>query len=408
MTAETLGRLGGHSMSALSQAMSHVRNAEVIQAMGMLGDCLRLWGKENADALKAQADANNRNALLTGLSKFLRLSLQISILGWGAYLALQTEVTAGMMIAASIIAGRALAPVEGAIEGWKSAVQARQAYARVRGTLAAAGQEVPRIELPQPEGRLDVEQLSYMVPGQSRPILNQISFSLEPGDSVAVIGATGAGKSTLARLIVGALSPTTGCVRLDGTDVRNWDREQFGANIGYLPQDIELFPGSVAQNIARMKPEPASSDIVAAAELGCVHELISRMPGGYETQIGADGAPLSGGQRQRVGLARAFFGGPRLVVLDEPNANLDGDGEEALSRSLGNAKAAGITVFAITQRSALLRSVDKILLLQNGQVEGFGPRDEILGQLVRSQKAQPKVTGAAVAPKNPGAAAEQS
>lgn len=393
VTAEPLGRLGGHSMSALSQATSHVRNAEVIQAMGMLGDCLRLWGRENADVLKAQADANDRNAMLTGLSKFLRLCLQISILGWGAYLALQTEVTAGMMIAASIIAGRALAPMEGAIEGWKSAVQARHAYGRVRQTLAAMGEALPRIELPDPQGRLSVEQLSYMVPGQSRPILHDVSFELEPGDSVAVIGATGAGKSTLARLIVGALTPSTGCVRLDGTDVRNWDRAQFGANIGYLPQDIELFPGSVSQNIARMKPEPASSDIVAAAELGCVHDLISRMPNGYETMIGADGAPLSGGQRQRVALARVFFGGPRFVVLDEPNANLDGDGEEALSTALKNAKEANITVFAITQRSALLRSVDKILLLQQGQVQGFGPRDEILGQLVRSQQSQTQVEG---------------
>ena len=387
LTAKPLARLGGHGRSAFAQAEGHARNAEVIQAMGMAADCLRLWGRENAEALRAQADANDRNAAITGVSKFLRLCLQIAMLGWGAYLTLQAELTAGMMIAASIIAGRALAPIEGAIEGWRSAVQARHAYGRVTALLAERPAEAARLPLPAPEGRLSVEGLTVLLPGRRRPILNEISFALAPGESLAVIGATGAGKSTLARLIVGALAPTAGCVRLDGTDVRHWSREQFGAHVGYLPQDVELFPATVAANVARLKPDPDPEAIVAAAELACVHALISQLPEGYATAIAADGAPLSGGQRQRVALARAFFGAPRLVVLDEPNANLDGDGEAALSAALGKAGELGITVVTVTQRPAVLRAVDKILLLQDGAIETFGPRDEVMARLMRSQQS---------------------
>lgn len=393
LTAKPMALLGGHSMAALARAQAQARNAEVIHAMGMLASCVRLWGVENARALKAQADANDRNALMTGLSKFLRMGIQISILGWGAHLALQGELTAGMMIAASIIAGRALAPIEGAIEGWRSTINARNAYHRVQAILETSRNQIEQLELPKPDGAISVENLIYMVPGRRQPIVSQISFNLEPGESLAIIGATGAGKSTLARLMIGALEPTAGCVRLSGMDVRNWDRGQFGENVGYLPQDVELFPGTIAENIARNRQEVPAEEIVHASKLAGVHSLISQFPEGYQTRIELDGSPLSGGQRQRIGLARALFGNPCFVVLDEPNSSLDGEGEAALSEALKAARQQGATVVTVTQRPAVLQLADKVMLLQGGQIEGFGPRAEMLTRLVHAQKAH-KVAGA--------------
>lgn len=387
VTAKPLALLGGHSMTALARAQAQARNAEVIHAMGMLASCVRLWGDENAKALKAQADANDRNALMTSLSKFLRMGIQISILGWGAHLALQGELTAGMMIAASIIAGRALAPIEGAIEGWRSTINARNAYLRVRAILEASLNQTEKLELPQPDGAISVENLIYIVPGKREPIVQDVNFGLEPGESLAIIGATGAGKSTLARLMIGALDPTAGCVRLSSMDVRNWDREQFGENVGYLPQDVELFPGTIAENIARNRLDVPAEEIVQASKLAGVHSLISQFPEGYQTRIELDGSPLSGGQRQRIGLARAFFGNPCFVVLDEPNSSLDGEGEAALSNALRAAKQQGATVVTVTQRPAVLQLADKVMLLQGGRIEAFGPRAEMLTRLVHAQKA---------------------
>lgn len=384
-TAKPLALVDGHAMRAHAQAEGQARNREVIRAMGMIGDCMALWGKENAQGLKAQALAGDRNATWSGLSKFLRLALQIAILGWGAFLALGGELTAGMIIAASIVAGRGLAPIVGSIEAWRSAVQANGAYRRVTHLLQMSSEDVARTELPVPKGKVKAERLLLVPAGQREPVLQDISFEIEPGESIAIIGPTGAGKSTLARMMVGALEPSSGCVRLDGVDVRHWDRTQFGRHVGYLPQDVELLPGTVASNIARMRGDASSAQIVEAAQLACVHELIAGLPQAYETDIRI--IPLSGGQKQRVALARAFFGSPSFIVLDEPNANLDSEGEEALAEALRNAKEKGITVVTITQRPAVLRSADKVMVMKGGRIEAFVPRDEVLGRLMPVHKA---------------------
>jgi ATP-binding cassette subfamily C protein len=360
------------------QADAMARNAQVINAMGMIPESVVIWGRETAESLKAQVLAQDRNILMSGLSKLVRLSTQIAILGWGAWLSLNHELTGGMVIAASIVAGRALAPVEGTIEGWRSFVAARAAYARIRALLLNSPLNLERLRLPQPSGRLTVERVLYVPPPNKKVILNGINFTLEPGEVLAIVGASGTGKSTLGRMLVGSITPTAGAVRLDAMDLRNWDPRQFGESVGYLPQDVQLFPGTIKANIARMRDDATDDQVFEAADMADVHHMISQFAQGYETIVAMDGSPLSGGQKQRIGLARAFFGDPRLVVLDEPNSNLDNPGEQALARALKRAKERRITVVAITQRPALLRSVDKIMLLKDGSVQAFGARDEIL------------------------------
>jgi ATP-binding cassette subfamily C protein len=283
-----------------------------------------------------------------------------------------------MIIAASIVGSRALAPLEGTIEGWRNFVQARTAYARIKTLLQNSPLNFERLRLPRPEGRLSVERILYVPPPTKKVILNGISFQLEPGESLAIIGASGTGKSTLARMLVGSIIPTAGNVRFDMMDLRNWDPRQFGENVGYLPQDVQLFPASVKANIARMREDATDEAIYDAAEMADVHEMISEFAQGYETQVAMDGSPLSGGQKQRIGLARAFFGNPRLMVLDEPNSNLDSRGELALAKALLRAKKKELTVVTITQRPSLLRSVDKIMILNNGSVQAFGKRDDVI------------------------------
>jgi ATP-binding cassette subfamily C protein len=330
------------------------------------------------ESLKAQVAGHDLNIIMTGISKFLRLGTQITILGWGAYLALESELTGGMIIAASIVASRALAPLEGTIEGWRHFVQARSAYNRIKTLLQNSPLNLERLRLPRPEGRLSVERILYVPPPNKKVILNGISFQLEPGESLAIVGPSGTGKTMLARMLVGSIIPTAGNVRLDMMDLRNWDPRQFGESVGYLPQEVQLFPASIKANIARMRSDAIDEDIFDAAETADVHEMISELAQGYETVIGMDGSPLSGGQRQRIGLARAFYGNPRLIVLDEPNANLDANGERALAKALVRAKEKRMTVVTITQRPALLQSVDKIMILQNGSVQAFGARDEVI------------------------------
>ncbi len=371
------------------------RNAQTVNAMGMIPEGVILWGREMAEALRAQVQAQDLNAMMAGLTKFFRLCTQVTMLGWGAHLALETELTAGMMIAASIIASRALAPVEGLIEGWRSFVNARSAYGRIKALLHSTPLNQERLVLPRPQGRLIVERVLFVPPPTKKVILNGVNFSLEPGESLAIVGPSGTGKSTIARMLVGAITPTSGNVRLDLMDIRNWDPRQFGETVGYLSQEVQLFPGTIKANIARMREDVSDETIFDAAELAGVHDMVSQLPHGYETAVGMDGSPLSGGQRQRVALARAFFGVPRLVVLDEPNSNLDTAGETALAAALMRAKGRHITVVAITQRPALLRSVDKIMLLTEGRVQALGARDEIMPKLMAPPPGTEAIGGAA-------------
>jgi ATP-binding cassette subfamily C protein len=375
--------------SLQSDAMA--RNAGALNAMGMVPEAVQIWDRETRESLKAQVTAQDRNILLAGLSRLLRLFTQIGLLGVGAWLCLRGELTGGMMIASSIVAARALAPIEGTIEGWRTCVSARLSYQRIKRLLQTSPLNYERLRLPKAHGLLTVERILYVPPPNKRVILNGVSFQLNPGESLAIVGSSGTGKSTLARMLVGSIYPTAGSIRLDMMDLRNWDPRQFGESVGYLPQDVQLFPATIKANIGRMREDATDEAVYAAAELADIHEMVSQFPQGYETPILMDGSPLSGGQKQRVGLARAFFGDPRLVVLDEPNSNLDVNGELALGRALVRAKKKGITIVAITQRPALLRSVDKIMVLNNGTIQAMGKRDEILPMISNTgAKPQPQ------------------
>ncbi len=390
--------------SAQSRANLHLdsmsRNSQIINAMAMIPEAVAIWGKDTAASLTAQVKAQDRNIVYAALSRAVRLLTQIGMLGWGAYLALQGQLTGGMVIAASIIAGRALAPIEGSIEGWNSFSLTRSAYGRINQLLTTSKLQFERLQLPEPQGRLDVERLLYVPGGTKQVILNGISFSLEPGDTLAVIGNSGAGKTTLGKMLVGSLLPTSGNVRLDLMDLRNWDPRQLGESIGYLPQDVQLFPGTIKDNIGRMRADATDAQIHRAAVLADVHDMIASLPQGYETVVAADGSPLSGGQKQRIALARAFFGDPKMLVLDEPNSNLDTAGDKALANAVEHSRRNKITVVVITQKPALLAAVDKILVLSDGNVMMFGKRDEVLQALAK--RAAP---AGAVGQQAPGPAA---
>lgn len=367
---------------------SMARNSQIINALAMIPEAVTIWGRDAATSMAAQVRAQDRNIIFAGMSRAVRLLTQIGLLGWGAYLALQGEITGGMVIAASIIAGRALSPIEGAIEGWNNVSLSRSAFGRISNLLKSSPLNTQRLQLPNPEGRLDVERLLYVPNGTKRVVLNSITFSLMPGISLAIVGKSSAGKTTLGKMLVGSLLPTSGSVRLDLMDLRNWDQRQLGQSIGYLPQDVQLFPGTIKANIARMRPEADDEDIYKAAVLADVHDMIAKLPEGYETVVAADGSPLSGGQKQRIGLARAFFGNPKLVVLDEPNSNLDSAGDRALSRAMALAKRDRITMIVITQKYALLRDVDNIMLLADGQIAMFGSRDQMLEKLGQQKRRE--------------------
>jgi PrtD family type I secretion system ABC transporter len=326
-------------------------------------------------------------ALIAAASKFLRLSLQIAILGVGAWLIIEQQLTGGASIAASILIGRALAPIDQAIGGWRQIVVAQQSWQRLKAFL---GEPAPRrrTALPPLRGALGVERASFRLPGGEAPILRDVSFELPVGRSLAIVGPSGSGKSTLARLLVGIVAPSDGHVRLDGADVGDIARREFGPQVGYLPQSVELFRGTIAENVARME-EPDDALVVTAARRARAHDMILRLPGGYETDIGDDGSRLSGGQRQRVALARALYGDPRFVVLDEPNANLDIEGEEALVEALRDVQARGASIVMITHRLNLVGLADFVLVLRDGAVELFGAREEVLARL-RGQRPSPQ------------------
>jgi ATP-binding cassette, subfamily C, bacterial len=382
VTAVPFGQANAFASRANVQADAMARNAQVINAMGMIPEAVQIWGRETAESLKSQVIAQDLNVIMSGISKFVRLGTQVAILGWGAWLSLKGELTGGMIIAASIVGSRALAPLEGTIEGWRNFIQAKAAYSRIKNLLQNSPLNLDRLRLPRPAGRLSIERILYVPPPNKKVILNGITFHLEPGESLAIVGASGAGKSTLARMLVGSIAPTAGSVRLDMMDLRNWDPRQFGESVGYLPQEVQLFPASIKSNIGRMRDDATDADVFSAAEMADVHEMISQFAQGYETVIAIDGSPLSGGQKQRVGLARAFFGNPRLVVLDEPNSNLDTPGEQALARAFMRAKQKEITIVAITQRPSLLRSVDKIMIMKDGAIQAMGKRDDMIPMII--------------------------
>lgn len=376
-TRKLLKEDGGASIEAMRQAETAVRNADAIEAMGMMPQLLSRWASVNDKGTAQQSLANRRSAAITSASKAIRLLLQVGILGGGAWLAIRGELTAGAMIAASTLMGRALAPVEQAIGAWKSAISARDAYGRMKVELAKLPERPDSMALPAPAGKLDVAGLAYIHPGQKDPVLRNITLNLQPGESLGIIGHSGSGKSTLMRLLLGNLSPTAGHVRLDNAEICQWNPDDLGPHCGYLPQDVELFAGTVKDNIARMG-EPDPEKVVAATQLAGCHEMILRLPKGYETPIGERGARLSGGERQRIGLARALYGAPSYVLLDEPNANLDTTGDQALLNALETLKKNQVTVILVGHRPTLLAYVDTVLVLNKGQIDAFGPKEQVL------------------------------
>jgi ATP-binding cassette subfamily C protein len=387
LTKAQLNEASKAANTANMAASSMFRNSDVIQAMGMLSSVRGLWAVNHAEMINAQAIASDRAGLVLASTKFFRMFLQSVILGVGAYLAIQRETSPGTMIAASIIIGRALQPIELAVGSWKGFVAVRSAYGRLSELFQVVGTPPKRMDLPKPTGALQVQDLYAAAPGAKNFVLQGVSFALEPGELLGIIGPSAAGKSSLARVLMGIWPVMRGSVRLDGNDLHHWDPQKLGQHVGYLPQDVELFSGSIAENIARFQKIDSEAILKAATLAGC-HAMIQQMPDGYNTQIGDGGQSLSGGQRQRIGLARALYGTPSLIVLDEPNASLDSAGEEALLEALKAMRAEGVTVIIITHKINALAVADRILVLADGQVKTFGPRDEVLGKLVAPRVVQ--------------------
>jgi ATP-binding cassette, subfamily C, bacterial len=360
------------------------QQAETVRALGMTGPALGRWQRLRGRALAAQLRSSDRVGVFSTASKSFRFFLQSAMLGLGAYLVIHGQLTAGAMIAASILLGRALAPIEQAIGGWPMVLRARQGWGSVKALLAAAPEAVAPTVLPRPRGHLAVNQITVFPPEQQKASLRALSLRVEPGQALGVIGVSAAGKSTLARVLTGIWKPAAGTVRLDGATLDQYDPETLGRYIGYLPQDVVLFDGTVSENIARLDENPDPAAVVAAARKAGAHEMILALPGGYDTPIAAGGARLSGGQRQRIGLARALFGDPVLLVLDEPDSALDSAGTDALNMAIRGAKQEGRSVVIMAHRPAGIAECDLILVLEDGAAKAFGPRDEILKAQVRN------------------------
>jgi PrtD family type I secretion system ABC transporter len=370
-----------NSMRAMASAQAFTRSAETIRAMGMTRNTVGIWGKAEADALRSIDETTAINAWYGGLSRSIRLLLQIAIMGVGAWLVIDGKMTPGMIFATTMISGRALQPIDQLVAGWRQIFDARLAWDRLQKALSnSEAQMAPKTDLPSPTGELMVENLIYIPPGRkaAEPLIKRLTFRIPAGTSVGLIGPSGAGKSTLARLICGAIDPTQGNIRIDKADIKQWDRDRLGKHIGYLAQDADLLPGTVAQNIARFSPDASDESIVLAAKKAQVHDMILGLPGGYGALLGPGGMALSGGQRQRIGLARAFFGNPKLLVLDEPNSNLDAEGDAALDRALQQAKADRITVVLVTQRKSSADKLDNLMIVRDGQIEDYGPREKVI------------------------------
>lgn len=385
LTKKPLGEAGKLSMGSVNMASNTMRNAEVLEAMGMLPVMRARWFKMHQKFLDNQSLASQRGASISSVSRFVRLTMQSLILGLGAYLVLQNQITAGMMIASSILLGRTLAPVEQVIGSWKQFKGAIASYERLKEMLDAYPERKDVMSLPRPVGRLSVENLVVAAPGSPKPVVQGVSFQLEPGDVLGVIGPSASGKSTLARALVGVWPKLAGSVRLDGADVHAWNKAELGPAIGYVPQDVEIFQGTISENIARFG-EIVPEKVIAAATSAGIHDMVLRFANGYDTEVGPGGAGLSGGQMQRLALARAFHGDPSFIVLDEPNSNLDEAGERALVLGLVQARQRLATVVLITHRTNVLQAANKLLVMAEGRVVMFGPTQDVLKKLQENQK----------------------
>lgn len=386
LTGKALAEANKQNLASNLHTTKNLRNAEVIESMGMLGTLMERWRQRHRKVLQLQSAASDRAGLISSFSKTFRSLVQSLILGLGAYLVIKQEINPGVMMAGSILLGRALSPIDQMIGGWKGFVNARSQYQRLNDVLEKQLAEPERMSLPAPKGHVQVENLIVSAPGSKTPIIKNINFTVQAGSVVGIIGPSASGKSTLARALLGVWRPQHGVVRLDGADVNNWDKEELGPHIGYLPQDIELFEGTINENIARFG-EVDPGKVIEAAKMAGVHEMILQLPEGYDTAIGSGGLSLSGGQRQRIGLARALYGGPRLIILDEPNSNLDDVGERALGTAIRQIKVTGATVFIITHRTSILAQLDCLLMMRNGGIALYGPRDKVLAELAAQQQA---------------------
>ena len=375
-----LAEANSMAVASSTLATNNLRNAEVIEAMGMLPNLMGRWFKMHGKFLHLQAEASEKAGLVSAITKFVQLSLQSLVLGFGALLVIEGKMSAGMMIAASILVGRALAPVQQLIGVWKSFSATRSAWERLTALLQANPPRGNGMPLPKPVGALAVENVSAAPPGSTVAVLKNLNFAIVPGDVLGVIGPSGSGKSTLARLLVGVWPAQAGKVRLDGADIYQWNKAELGPHLGYLPQDVELFAGSVSDNIARFGQIDAALVVEAAKRAG-VHEMVLHLPQGYNTLLGDGGAGLSGGQRQRLGLARAMYGEPSVLVLDEPNSNLDDLGEQALVNAIGDLRKRGKTVVLVTHRTSVIGITSKLLLLRDGMADLFGPTEQVLAHL---------------------------
>lgn len=380
-TTTNISQMGGLvSLQLKSRTESTLRNAEVIQAMGMMPSIIKKWMHQNSEVKQLQNKVSQRSALILAISKGIRMILQLLVLAIGAYFVLQNELNPGAMIAASILMGRALAPIEQGLTSWKQMLAANEAYARLKAYFAKEPPHQDALALPDIKGKISFESVYYVPPHAKKPTLNNINLTIEQGHCVAIIGPCSSGKSTLSRLMVGAWQANSGAVRIDGGCVYKWEREHFGQFVGYLPQDIELFEGTIKENIARMEAVDDTA-VVAAAQLADVHDLILHLPQGYDTEIGAHAHVLSTGQRQRIALARALYKQPKVLVLDEPNSNLDHRGEQALIKALEVMKSQNTTIILVTHHPGVLRVVDDIIILREGNLEAMGSKNEVFEKM---------------------------
>lgn len=394
VTGKAIADANRENMAATLYTTKNLRNAEVIESMGMLDSLINRWSLRQKNVLLLQSAASDNGGVVTSMSKTFRVMVQSLILGLGAYLAINHEINPALVIAGSVLLGRALAPIDLMIGSWKGFISARGQYDRLTEILSRLQAEPVRMPLPAPEGNVTVENLIVGAPGSRTAIIRGISFAVQAGTVVGVIGPSASGKSTLARALLGIWPPQHGSVRLDGAEISNWDKAELGPYIGYLPQDIELFEGTISENIARFGEVDAEL-VVQAAKVSGVHDMILLLPDGYDTVIGSDGVNLSGGQRQRIGLARSIYGSPKLIILDEPNSNLDEVGERALSYALEYLKASGATVFVITHRTNILSQLDRLLVMKDGLISMYGPTADVVAELSAKAKTQQSATAVA-------------